>query len=270
MVQFNLNSSIGRAIYSKTLYLWDKTSGNVTDFTTHLSFVINSQGRTGYGDGLAFFLAPAGSRILDNLTIGGSLGLTIDTQQLNTSRNHFVAVEFDTFNNWYDPLGDHVGVDINSMESVVNSTWFSIIPDGKRTESGLAIIQHQKILVLSSPVYNSKEIPITVLQSLSYNLDLKEYLPEWVTFGFTGATGGLFALQSVYSWNFTSSLEHNDNITDPGVALPNPKLEHKDPALALPKSKPEYGPCKSKLGLVIGLVTGGCIFVTTSVMVFAF
>jgi len=99
-----LNSSTGRATYSKTLYLWDNTSGNVTDFSTHFSFGINSQGRNLYADGIAFFLAPAGSRIPDNHSAAGSgLGLAIDNG-LNTSRNQpFVAVEFHTFNNDYDP-----------------------------------------------------------------------------------------------------------------------------------------------------------------------
>ncbi|XP_060175950.1 L-type lectin-domain containing receptor kinase IX.1-like [Lycium barbarum] len=253
----DLNASIGRATYSKTLYLWDKASGNVTDFNTHFSFSINSQGRTGYGDGLAFFLAPAGSRIPDNLTIGGSLGLTIDAQQLNTSRNHFVAVEFDTFKNWYDPPGDHVGVDINSMESVANLTWSSSIPDGKRTDAWISYNSTSKNLsVVFTGFQLEGNTTVTVLQSLSYNLDLQEYLPEWVTFGFTGATGGLFALQSIYSWNFTSSLEVNANITDPDVAIPNPE--------------PEHAPSKSKLGLVIGLISGGCVLVPVSIMVFAF
>ncbi|XP_009794260.1 L-type lectin-domain containing receptor kinase IX.1-like [Nicotiana sylvestris] len=244
--------SIGRATYFKTLHLWDKASGNLTDFTTHFSFSINSQGRTAYGDGLAFFLAPAGSRIPENTTIGGSLGLTIDTQQLNTSNNHFVAVEFDTFKNWYDPQGDHVGIDINSMQSVVNSTWLSSIPNGNRTDAWISYNSTSKNLTVVFTGFRANST-VTVQQSLSHNLDLREYLPERVTFGFTGATGGLFALQSISSWNFTSSLEINDNITDPGVALPIPK--------------PEETPSKSKLGLVIGLVSGGCVLVAVSVLV---
>jgi hypothetical protein len=55
--------SVGRATYSSPMRLWDMASGNLTDFTTHFSFVIDSQKNTNYGDGLAFFLAPQGSRI---------------------------------------------------------------------------------------------------------------------------------------------------------------------------------------------------------------
>ncbi|XP_009770446.2 L-type lectin-domain containing receptor kinase IX.1-like [Nicotiana sylvestris] len=257
LINRHVNASIGRATYSKPLHLWDKASGNVTDFSTHFSFSINSKGRTRYGDGLAFFLAPSGSRTPENTTRGGSLGLTSNTQRLNTSSNHFVAVEFDTYQNvQYDPKGDHVGIDINSMQSVVNVTWFSSIPNGRRTDAWISYNSTSKNLTVVFTGFKDNST-VTVLQSLSHNLDLREYLPEWVTFGFTGGAGLVFALQSIYSWNFTSSLEVNDNITNPGVVLPRPK--------------PEHAQSKNKLGLVVGLVSGGCVLVFVCVlMLFAF
>jgi hypothetical protein len=102
------------------MHLWDKASGNLTDFTTHFSFVIDSQNNTNYADGLAFFLAPSGSTIPDG-SEGGSMGLARLNHSLNTTVNHFVAVEFDIYSNIeWDPPGVHVGIDINSMESVAN------------------------------------------------------------------------------------------------------------------------------------------------------
>ncbi|XP_074326030.1 L-type lectin-domain containing receptor kinase IX.1-like isoform X2 [Apium graveolens] len=92
-------ASMGRATYSQPMNLWDDTSRNLTDFTTHFSFMINSQNRTKYGDGIAFFLAPVGSKIPRTATKGGSLGLTTDEQQLNSTDNPFVAVEFDVYTN---------------------------------------------------------------------------------------------------------------------------------------------------------------------------
>uniref|UniRef100_M0ZZ78 Kinase n=1 Tax=Solanum tuberosum TaxID=4113 RepID=M0ZZ78_SOLTU len=253
------NDSIGRATYSKDLFLWDKASGNLTDFTTHFSFGINSLGSRFYADGLAFFLAPAGSRIPDNHSaVGGSLGLAIYGQQ-NTSKNHpFVAVEFDTFKNSFDPPGDHVGVDINSMVSVVNVTWFSSIPNNKRTDASITYNSTSKNLsVVFTGFQQQGNTTVTVLQNLSYNIDLRKHLPEWVTFGFTGATGSRFALQTIYSWNFTSSLNYNGNITDPDIPLPSPV--------------PEDTSSKNKSGLVIGLISGGCVLVALSVLIlFAF
>ncbi|KAH0637784.1 hypothetical protein KY285_037456 [Solanum tuberosum] len=103
------------------------------------SIAISMLGRAEYGDGFAFFLAPAGSTIPYNTTRGGSLGLTSNNERLNSSSNHFVAVEFDTYQNLYDPKGDHVGVDINSMQSVVNVTWFSSIPNDNMTDTGVTL-----------------------------------------------------------------------------------------------------------------------------------
>ncbi|KAK4377215.1 hypothetical protein RND71_003511 [Anisodus tanguticus] len=213
-----LNASVGRATYSKLLHLWDKASGNVTYFSTNFSFRINSQGKKGYGFGLAFFLAPSGSRIPENVIIFSSFGLTSDK---NTSTNPFVAVEFDTYENSYDPQGDHVGIDINYMESVVRGTWFSGIPDGRSTDVWITYNSTSKNV---SVVFTSFQLQgntiVTVLQSVFHNLDLREYLPQWVTFVFTGGAGRNFALHNIYSWNFTTSLDNNGNITDPEVASP--------------------------------------------------
>ncbi|TMW82868.1 hypothetical protein EJD97_004339 [Solanum chilense] len=260
------NDSIGRVTYKETLYLWDKASGNVTDFTTHFSFGINSLGRSFYADGLAFFLAPSGSKIPDKSAIGGSLGLRVYNGP-KTSKNHpFVAVEFDTFKNYYDPPGDHVGVNINSMVSVVNVTWFSSIPNGKKTDAWITYNSTSKNLTVVFTGFQPQgnNTTLTVLQTLSYNIDLREYLPEWVTFGFSGATGSLFAIQTIYSWNFTSSLKYNHNITDPDVPLHGP-VPHPDVSLPTPDPDPSS---KKLSGLVIGLISGGCVSVVLSLLIF--
>jgi hypothetical protein len=111
---------VGRATYSNPMHLWDKASGNLTNFTTHFSFVIDSQNIDNYRDGLAFFLAPKGSRIPDN-SCGCTMGLAREDQRESSTDNPFVAVEFDIYTNkQFDPPGVHVGIDINSMKSVAN------------------------------------------------------------------------------------------------------------------------------------------------------
>ncbi|CAN1189097.1 Lectin-related protein (Fragment) [Linum perenne] len=91
----DLKFSFGRATYHSPLPLWDPISRNLTDFQTHFTFTIFSQFK----------------------------GLTRDLQQLNTSGNRFVAVEFDIFSNSWDPVGKHVGIDFNSMASAKTITW---------------------------------------------------------------------------------------------------------------------------------------------------
>jgi hypothetical protein len=138
-------SEVGRATYFKSMHLWDKESKNLTDFTTSFSFVINSKNNTYYGDGLAFFLAPNDSTLPED-SAGGGMGLATTKQSLNTTANHFVAVEFDIFSNpEWDPPGVHVGIDINSMKSVANVSWWScgvifLLLKGKPMKLGLVII----------------------------------------------------------------------------------------------------------------------------------
>ena len=85
---------VGQATYFESMHLWDKASRNLTDFTTHFSFVIDSLNQPVYADGLAVFLAPSYSKIPIGAN-GSLLGLTTKDQALNSTNNPFVAVEFD-------------------------------------------------------------------------------------------------------------------------------------------------------------------------------
>nr|GLL28590.1 L-type lectin-domain containing receptor kinase IX.1-like [Ipomoea trifida] len=118
----NQQTRIGRATYAEPLHLWDKASGDLSGFNTHFAFVIDSNGNTKYGDGFAFFLAPAGSRIPPNATKGAGFGLVNDDESLNSS-NPFVAVEFDIHMNVYDTEQKQVGIDVNSVLSIATATW---------------------------------------------------------------------------------------------------------------------------------------------------
>ncbi|XVF67317.1 hypothetical protein PTKIN_Ptkin10aG0111300 [Pterospermum kingtungense] len=216
-----LTASIGRATYYKPMQLWDKASGNLTDFTTRFTFVVDSQKRTAYGDGIAFFLVPEDSKIPDNVTKGGSLTLASDGMELNTTVNRFVAVEFDIYSNPWDPDLEHVGIDINSMKSITNITWWSDIPDGKRNEAWISYNSSTQNLSVAFTGFRNNGTA-TVMQHLSAIVDLRLYLPERVTFGFSAATGNASAIHQIYSWDFSSSLELDDNVTDP-VAAPPPE-----------------------------------------------
>jgi hypothetical protein len=206
-------SDVGRATYFKSMHLWDKESRNLTDFTTSFSFVINSQNNTDYGDGLAFFLAPNDSTLPEH-SEGGGMGLATTYQSLNTTANHFVAVEFDIFSNpEWDPPGVHVGIDINSTKSVANVSWEwanTSITQGLTNEAQISYdsTSHNLSVLLTGFINDS-----TVEQSLSYIVDLRDYLPEWVTFGFSAATGNSPAMHTIRTWNFSSE----DIVTNPTV-----------------------------------------------------
>ncbi|KAF2296544.1 hypothetical protein GH714_040577 [Hevea brasiliensis] len=115
--------SIGRATYREPLHLWDKASGNLTNFTTHFFLIIDSQGESELdSDGLTFLLVPNGSRAAPETIPGGNLALAInDTLALDSQESNFVAVEFDTYSNPWDPQsqGNHVGIDV-SVSAIVD------------------------------------------------------------------------------------------------------------------------------------------------------
>ncbi|MED6227430.1 hypothetical protein PIB30_113415, partial [Stylosanthes scabra] len=118
----NYVSQVGSAVYSKELFLYESESGKQADFTTHFTFVIDTQGQSKYGAGLAFFLAPSGFQIPLN-SAGGFLGL-FNTSTSDSSQNQIVHVEFDSFSNpEWDPKTEHVGININSISSANYTAW---------------------------------------------------------------------------------------------------------------------------------------------------
>ncbi|KAM7474814.1 hypothetical protein LguiB_022057 [Lonicera macranthoides] len=196
----------GRATYKSPLHLWDNSSGELANFSTNFTFVIDSSGSTQYADGFAFSLAHNNSVI----TAGGAFGLPLDPVTV-IATDPFVAVEFDTFwNGGWDPMNstnssdfDHVGIDINSLASVQFERWFSNITGGAVNEAWVNYDATSKNL---SVVFTGFRNNQTVIQSgLSYTVDLRQVLPEWVIFGFSASTGRLFQKNTVRSWSFTSS-----------------------------------------------------------------
>ncbi|XP_027767923.1 agglutinin-2-like [Solanum pennellii] len=149
-----------------------------------------------------------GSVIPDkHFAAGEGLGLACVDQQYSSKNHHFVAVEFDIFTNYYDPRGDH----------------FNGTPNGTRTDAWITYNSISKNLsVVFTGFKPQGNTIVTILQNLSYILDMKEYLPEWVTVGFSGEIGTFSAIHTIYSWNFTSSFNYNGNITDPDIPIPRP------------------------------------------------
>ncbi|XP_026457526.1 L-type lectin-domain containing receptor kinase IX.1-like [Papaver somniferum] len=112
--------------------LWDSTTGRVTDFETHFSFIMLAVDNLSYGDGITFFLAPKWSKLPPD-SHGGYLGLlSKDKATDNSTQNQIVSVEFDSWRNDWDPSPDNVGINVNSVVSVANVTWKSSIKDGRK------------------------------------------------------------------------------------------------------------------------------------------
>ncbi|XP_022896914.1 L-type lectin-domain containing receptor kinase IX.1-like [Olea europaea var. sylvestris] len=242
----------GRATYIKPLHLWDKSSGNLTDFYTHFSFVIDasasasdSDGACSGADGLAFFLAPFGSSIRGDLS-GSGLGLVQRDNPEKKSGDPFVAVEFDTFGNGWDPEGLHVGIDINSLISATNVTWSNNITEGKENEAWISYNSTSQYLSVNFTGHRSN---LTQNGRLGYTVDLTKYLPERVSVGFSAATGLCWEKHNVKSWDFNSMVTNNQGHTYTDSYQVNP------------------GEKKTKGGLVIGLTVSLSVLVPILVLI---
>ncbi|KAF3638998.1 putative methylmalonate-semialdehyde dehydrogenase [acylating], mitochondrial-like [Capsicum annuum] len=269
-----LDGKTGRATYIEPLQLWNKATGKLTDFTTHFSFVIDSNGNDSFADGLAFFLAPVGSSVPVGSS-GSGLGLVDAETGDKSSHEPFVAIEFDTFKNNWDPSPVHVGININSMDSVATKLWNNDITLGKKNDAWITYNASSKALEVVFTGFDKKYYR----DKLRYVVDLRDYLPENVSFGFSASTGQLFQKNNVKSWDFISSLSFDaikvpghaeqpsasppaqvQNPRNPPIHVQDPK-DHPQEALSTKRKGNSGLVVGSSIGLpvlILGLITASC------------
>ncbi|KAK3416660.1 hypothetical protein EUGRSUZ_H02428 [Eucalyptus grandis] len=199
---------VGRAFYTQKLRLWDSATRRLTDFSTRFSFTIDTWNRSlEYGAGLAFFLAPVGFQIPVN-SVGGFLGL-FNTTYSDSSLNRIVAVEFDPCaNSDWDPPYEHVGININSIASVVTTPWNASFHSADSADAWVVYNSTTKNLSVSWS-YQTTSNP-NESTSISYQIDLTTVLPEEVMIGFSAATGYYMERHQLESWSFSSNLEFEE------------------------------------------------------------
>ncbi|GAU49815.1 hypothetical protein TSUD_85390 [Trifolium subterraneum] len=132
------------------------------------------------------------------------------------------------------------------MISVANVTWLADIKEGKLNEAWINYNASSLNLSIIFTGFNN-DTSTTVIQHLFSIVDLRLYLPEFVTVGFSAATGNATAIHSISSWDFSSTLESQQD---------NKKTIIEDPNIA-PSSKKK----KSKAGLAAGLGIGGFVLI---------
>jgi len=189
-------SNLGRALYSAPIKIWDSETGNVADFTTSFTFVIDAPRSVNIADGFTFFIAPVDSK---PQTEGGYLGVFNSKDYEKTTQT--VAVEFDTFyNSAWDPSNGnrHIGINVNSIKSISTVPW---------------ILQNRaqaNVVIKFDAATNVLDVKLTYPNSISYGLSavvpLKDVVPEWVRIGFSATTGAEYAAHEVLSWSFHSEL----------------------------------------------------------------
>lgn len=135
-----------------------------------------------------------------------------------------------------------------NLKSEVTVSWLnssSSIVNGWTNEAWISYVSSSKNL---SVIFRTNGTN-AMNQSLHFVVDLRDYLPEWVTFGFSAAAGYQVAIHRISSWQFYSSLESNIDVTDPGVEGSSPSTTK-----------------NNKTGLVVGLAVGGSVFLCSSAL----
>ncbi|KAH7866227.1 hypothetical protein Vadar_017385 [Vaccinium darrowii] len=192
---------IGRASYADPVHLWDSKTGNLTDFYCLFSFNITptNNSNTYLGDGLAFFLAPYNASIPIN-PLGGLLGLFNSTDP-NHTNSQIVAVEFDAKQDSWDPSSHHIGIDVNSIESVAYTELDDRLTNGTEATAWVIYDSTTKTLSVWLSFDGGKNF-----SKLFYNIDLRNVLPEWVSVGFSaGLATSSTERHTITSWLFNSS-----------------------------------------------------------------
>ncbi|KAK1314083.1 putative L-type lectin-domain containing receptor kinase S.5 [Acorus calamus] len=206
-VSYLINKS-GRVMLSHPFKLYhpiNNTHNLVASFNTTFDINIFRPKNTLPGEGLAFLIAPdlslssppAGS-------FGGYLGLTNSSTDGNPS-NKFVAVEFDTVKQSYDPDVDHVGLDINSVKSNLTASLSDIGIE-------LSPVNPANYTVWIDYDGGSKRLSVYIANQsdpkpakpvLSTDIDISKYVAQQSYFGFSASTGTDYELNCVLKWGLT-------------------------------------------------------------------
>ncbi|KAL4566621.1 hypothetical protein LXL04_030741 [Taraxacum kok-saghyz] len=219
--------SIGRAFYSPRLQMLRQGSGNITVFSTQFVFSILPEISSSPGFGIAFVLSnttePSGA-------IGGQyLGLFSNRAARNVAP--LIAVEFDTGINTElnETDGNHVGIDLNNIESEVkvgagyyNSTGSLIPVDMRNGQNVHAWIEFDgsrtEINVTIAPAGMSK--PIRPLLTYT-NPAIANYISSDMYVGFSASKTTWIEAQRVLAWSFSDTgVARNINTTNLPVFLP--------------------------------------------------
>ncbi|KAL4272769.1 hypothetical protein GQ457_13G010620 [Hibiscus cannabinus] len=247
-------SDIGRALYVYPVRFLDLKTKAAASFSCRFSFSIIPNPICPFGDGFVFLIASdAGSVSFSS----GHMGLP---QSDNSgSQDSFFAVEFDTsFNpSVGDINGNHIGVDVNSVVSVVSVDVTSKGVDLKSGKKITAWIEYKDSakLILIWLSYSSVKPPTPVLVA---QLDLSNHFKEYMHVGFSASNGQGSAMHVVEHWRFKTFSTYKPPV-DPTNAIQQGNCST--------CSRHAYSPHKrspkvANLAVVSGCLVASVVFVT--------
>uniref|UniRef100_A0ACD5ZPZ5 Uncharacterized protein n=1 Tax=Avena sativa TaxID=4498 RepID=A0ACD5ZPZ5_AVESA len=234
--------------------------GDGTSFAASYLFAIYCVQFHLCGHGMAFLVA-ASNNFSDAMPTQ-YLGL-INDHNNGYATNRFFAVELDT--NWSDEFNDidnnHVGIDVNGLDSVKSSS-AGYYRDDNGNFQNLTLASYQvmqswveydghskQISVSLAPIHMAK--PIKPLLSTTYNLSTV-LTADMVYVGFSASTGSFISRQYVLGWSF-------------GINRPAPAID----ITKLPKLPREGPKSRSKvLEIVLPIVTASFVLIVGSTVIF--
>ncbi|CAL5183442.1 unnamed protein product [Lathyrus oleraceus] len=205
--------SIGRALYPKKIPT--KNSSYVYPFSTSFVFSMAPFEDTLPGHGLVFIFTPV--KGIQGTSSAQHLGLFNLTNN-GDSNNHVFGVEFDVFmNQEFEDINDnHVGIDINSLTSVVSHDagfWRDDTRSGKdqffkklvlnNGENYQVWIDYEDSLINVTIAKLGMRKPVKPL--LNVSLNLSEVFEDEMFVGFTSSTGQLVQSHKILAWSFSNT-----------------------------------------------------------------
>ncbi|KAL5742482.1 hypothetical protein ACOSP7_029214 [Xanthoceras sorbifolium] len=201
---------IGHAFYPHQIQMFDKNSENASSFSAYFVFAIHTQSPGQGGYGLAFTVAP--SKQFPGAAAEHYMGIFNSSNDGSLSNNVF-AVEFDTVNGHketVDTQGNHVGININSMDSIKLEPAAYYDVNDKKEEMKLeggdpvqAWIEYDgmnKVVNVTICPFK-KEKPSRPL--LTQPVPLSTVFKEAMFVGFSASTGRKASSHYILGWSFS-------------------------------------------------------------------
>lgn len=214
------------SITSRALKLTDGTPQNVgqaffagrfdsiSSFSTTFVFVITPPYSDLSAHGLAFTVSATTDSLLEALP-SQYMGL-FNSEDVGNLTNRLFAVELDTIQSmeFRDPDDNHVGIDVNTLESISTHAAGYYTPDG--TFLPLKLISGEPMQVwvdyddslhlvnvsLAPYLQHKPQRPL-----LSTTINLTSVLPSSVYVGFASATGTIRSIHRIIGWSFNPNGE---------------------------------------------------------------
>ncbi|RZC54786.1 hypothetical protein C5167_013635 [Papaver somniferum] len=224
----------GRAMLNRRFKIWEESKTGNASLDVILSFnstftinVYPTVPKVSPAEGLAFIIAP---NIIDfpSNSYGEYLGLTNSSTDGNPN-NRFVAIEFDTSKQAFDPDNNHIGLDINGVNSTktVSLSDYGIViaPDQDVTKNNTVWIQYNGTTKVLDVYMALEGSPRPKHPLLSEIMNLKTHLNQYSYFGFAASTGKTAQLNCVLMWNLTVEIipeekDHTKLYIGLGVGIP--------------------------------------------------